>query len=178
MARARLGARGQSSAALRDLNRHLKAAGRVDLAKNMRKQIKQAGDPVVQEIRAAALAVKVQSPRDGQGTPKRSTGLRKRVAAATGISQTQKGIRIRVSETKFGPYGVTLPRYLDGSLSPRWARWRSPSFWKGPISTAPPSRIKQMRGQPYFLNTINRHKDDFRRAVDQAAQDALREMLG
>lgn len=179
MARARVTGRGRSSQALQELRRRMKAAGRVDLASKMRRQIKQAGDPVVAEIRGAVMQVQVTSSRGGQGHPKRSTNLRARVAAATGISQTQKGIRIRVSANRVDPqYGVTLPRYLDASLGGRWVRWRHPIFWPGPIGTAPARRVTQQKGSPYFFDTINRHKEDFSRAVDQAAQDALREMLG
>lgn len=166
----------QGGEELRELSRKLKAQGRGDLQKKLRRNIREAGKPVVADMRSAVMGVKVTSSKGGTARPDRSTGLRARTARAIGISQTRKGIRIRVSANKFGPYGVTLPRYLDADAGPRWKRWRSPIFWPGPIGTAPAKRVKQQMGSPYFFSTIRKHRAAFRRAVFEAMEQAAKEL--
>ncbi|MGH8010248.1 MAG: hypothetical protein ACREQ3_24910, partial [Candidatus Binatia bacterium] len=138
---------------LEELSRRLKAEGRGETQRHLREQIQEAGGPVLRDLRRAVMKVKIISSRGGKSEPRLSTGLRARTSRATMISHTRHGIRIRVSERRFGDYGVTLPRYLDSSL-PRWQRWRHPVFWPGPIGTAPAKRVVQQRGQPWFFTTI------------------------
>lgn len=166
----------QGAEELQKLSRRLKEQGRGDLQKKLRRNIREAGKPVVTDMRGAAMGVKVTSTKGGTARPDRSTGLRARTARAIGISQTRKGIRIRVSAKRFGPYGVTLPRYLDADAGPRWKRWRSPIFWPGPIGSAPASRVKQQTGSPYFFSTIRKHRAAFRRAVFEAMDDTAKEL--
>lgn len=160
---------------MKELSARLKKADRNDLYKKLRRNFKEAGRPTVAKIRQAAMDVKVTSEKGGTVRPVRSTGLRARAARATGLSVTKRGIRIVVSAKKFGPYGVTLPRYLDADLR-RWKRWRSPIFWPGPISTAPPTRVKQQLGQPYFFVTIKQDRARFRRAAFKALEETADEL--
>jgi hypothetical protein len=178
MARVRATVRGAPE--MRNITARFKTAGRVDLNQKLRRNIGRAGQPVVAEIRAAAMAVRITSSRDGQGRPKGSTHLRARVAAATMLSQTKNGMRFKVSANRVDPngYGVTLPRYLDASLGRRWERWRHPVFWPGPIGTAPPRRVVQQKGSPYFFGTIQKRKPAFQKAVVDAVDEAVKEFFG
>jgi hypothetical protein len=178
MARVRATVRGAPE--MRNITARFKTAGRVDLNQKLRRNIGRAGQPVVAEIRAAAMAVRITSSRDGQGRPKGSTHLRARVAAATLLSQTKNGIRFKVSANRVDPngYGVTLPRYLDASINRRFVRWRHPVFFPGPIGEAPPRRVTQQSGSPFFFVTIKRHKRDFEKAVVSAVDEAAKEMFG
>lgn len=164
---------------LKELNRRMKNAGDGKaLKRRLRQEIKDAGDPVVQDLRAAVRRVNVTSSQGGTARPDRSTGLRRRVARATGLSITTSGIRIRVSPKKVSrgqsatgkSYGDTLPKYLDASVG-RYDRWRHPVFFPGSISEAPSRRVVQQEGQPWFFPTITKHRSDFRSAVFAAMED-------
>lgn len=167
---------------LKALRARLKAAKRVDLQRKLREKIKDAGNPVVKDIRAAVMDLKVTRGSDpyarrsqsvgnpGPGSDKRSTGLRARTARAVGISQTRKGIRIKVSAKKFGDYGVTLPRRMDAEL-PRWRRWRHPAFGNMEVWV-------EQRGSNWFLSTIRHHRPAFRKAVFAAMDEVGKELTG
>lgn len=152
----------------RELSKQLKQAGRGDLQKRMRREIRQASRPVVRDVQQAVRSVEVTSPKGGHQRPDRSTNLRERVARATGVSTTQHGVRFRVSAAKVGDYGVKLPKYLDASLG-NYERWRHPVFGNREVWA-------QQRGEPYFGVTITRHARDFRRAVQQAMDKVAEEI--
>jgi hypothetical protein len=152
------------------LSRDLRAQGRGDLQRRLRAGIKDAGKPAVADVRASARAVQVTSSKGGHARPDTSTHLRERVAKATTIAVRQKGIRIKVSAKKVGPYGVVLPKYLDASLG-RYQRWRHPVFGNR-------SNWVEQKGQPYFGVTIKRHAQDFRRALLDVMDDVGRELTG
>lgn len=170
---------------LRQLGERIKAAGRDDLRKKMRRNIRDAGKPVVADLRSAVMRVKVTrssdpyqrraqeagvtSRRSTSRWGTRSTGLRARTARAIGVSQTRKGIRIKVSAARFGDYGVTLPRYLDTEASPRWKKWRHPVFGN-------PEVWVEQRGQPWFFTTFSQHRERFVQAVSDAVDEMIREL--
>lgn len=160
---------------IEELQTRIKAAGNGGLDRKFRRNVERAGKPVVAHLQAAAMGVKVTSSKQGKGRPKKSTGLRARVASAIRITQTSKGIRIVVSARRFGPHGVTLPRYLDAEL-PKWKRWRVPVFWHD-LSSAPPTRVVQQTGGPFFFTTIREHRPAFEKAVDDVAAETKREFL-
>lgn len=159
----------KGAADLDALARRLKDAGRGDLQKQLRSEVRQEGKPVIADIRRAALAVDVSSSRGGHAPPDRSTNLRQRTAKATGLSVTKGGIRIRVRGKRVDPQYPTLPKYLDGTLG-KFDRWRHPVFWPGKIGTAPARRVVQQSGEAFFFVTINKHRRQFRRAVFQAIE--------
>ncbi len=144
---------------LKTLSRDLKAAGAGDLRRELRKEIRQAGKPVVADVRRAVMAVNVSSSRGGTARPDRSTGLRARVARATGLSVTARGIRIRVSGRRLGK-DAKLAKYLDASLG-RYTRWRHPVFGNRKVWA-------EQKGQPFFFVTIRKHTKDFRKACFDA----------
>lgn len=178
---------------LRKLGERIKEAGRDDLRRKMRKNIRKAGQPVIADLRRAVMGVNVtrsldtysrrweggaggrfvfredlKPPREGRWG-RRSTGLRARTARALTLSQTRKGVRIQVSARKFGDYGVTLPRYLDTEASPRWKRWRHPVFGNQDVWV-------EQRGEPWFFVTFSKHKTRFINAVDDAIDELIREL--
>lgn len=157
----------QGAQELQQLSRRLKDAGRGDLQKQLRREIREAGKPVITDIRQAVMNVDVSSSRGGMAPPNRSTGLRARTAKATGLSVTQRGIRIRVKGRRVDPKYPSLVKYLDGTIG-KYGRWRHPVFWPGKIGTAPANRVVQQSGEAYFFVTINRHRRQFRRAAFEA----------
>lgn len=175
----------QGARELRELGQRIKEAGRDDLRRKMRKHIRDAGKPVVADMKRAVLGVGVTRGNDPYrrrteetgSAPRRSTdrwgprttGLRARTARALTTSQTRKGIRILVSAQRFGDYGLTLPRYLDSTASPRWRRWRHPVFGDRDVWV-------EQRGDPWFFVTFARHKGRFINAVDDAIDETLREL--
>lgn len=174
----------QGAKDLKELAQKIKEADRKDLRRKFRERIKAAGDSTVKDVRAAAMRVNVTRGNDPyirrtQETgvaPRRSTdrwgpratGLRARTARATGISLKRNGIWIKVSAKKFGDYGVTLPRRLDGTL-PRWRKLRHPVFGN-------PEVWVEHKGEAYFFVTIRQHKAAFQKAVGLAIDDTKREL--
>jgi hypothetical protein len=173
--------RTQGGEQLKELQARIKEAGDKGMNRKFRKEVRRAGAATVEKVKARALTVKVKSldpprsARSGRHHGPRSSGLRARVARAVGISQTKKGIRIRVSARKVGAYGVTLPRYLDASLGGRWARWRHPVFWPE-IGTAPPTRVVGQTGGPYFFVVIRGDRAKFRAAVIVVMEQTAKEL--
>lgn len=167
MADGHVSLRVQGGMELRRLSADLKRAGRGDLTRKMRRNIRNAARPVEADLRSAVMSVQVASSRHGLARPDTDTQLRQRIAAAIGTSITSKGVRIRVNANRVGDYGAALPKYLDASIR-GYTRWRHPVFghdvWV------------EQRGQPWFFNTINRHATDFRRAVLDALDDIAREL--
>ena len=172
--------RTEGGAQLKELQIRIKEAGDKGMNRKFRKNIREAGRPAVLAVKAAAMEVNVTSagpsatPRRGRRRARQSSGLRARVSRAVGISQTRKGIRIRVSARKVGEYGITLPRYLDADLT-RFKRWRSPIFWSD-LSSAPPTRVKQQTGSPFFFVTIRKHRPGFRKAAFDVMNETGREL--
>lgn len=169
MAQLQIPVSAKGAADLDALARRLKDAGRGDLQKQLRREIRDEGKPVIAHIRRAAMAVDVTSSQGGNARPNKSTNLRARTAAATGLSVTKAGIRIRVKGKRVDAQYPTLPKYLDSTLG-KYSRWRHPVFHSGPISTAPPSRVVQQKGEAFFFVTINQHRRQFRHAVFQAIE--------
>lgn len=144
----------------RDLSKRLKEAGRGDLQKRLRRELKQAAKPTEAALRAAVMRVEVKSSQGGTARPDRSTNLRARIARSIGTSVTQRGIRIKARENRIGPYGASLARYLDATIRSK-RRWRHPVFQQQGRDTA---YVDQF-GQPWFFTTINTHRRDYRRAI-------------
>lgn len=174
----------QGAQQMRELSARLKEAGRGDLQKQLRKRIKDAGQPVVRDLQGAVMRVRVTrgadpfarrtqetgvAPRRSTARwGRRSTALRARTAKATGISMTRRGIRIVVSARKLGDYGTTLPKYLDGTIR-GYKNWRHPVF--GDENT-----WVTQHGSAYFFNTITAHRAAFRAAVFAAMDDIAKEI--
>jgi hypothetical protein len=174
----------QTGRRLRELEDRLKAAGQRGgkLQRELRRDIKHAGNPVVEHLGAAAMQVtwtrgndpyarRARKKGEASRRPtsrKRSTGLRVRTASAIGIAVTRKGIRIRVSERRFGPYGKSMPRYMDGEL--RRYRWL-----RHPVH-GDMDKWVEFHGKRWFFQTIRRDEVLFDKAVNRRMDRAMVEI--
>lgn len=150
----------EGSRQMKDLSKRMKEAGRGDLRRQLRAEIKEAGKPVVADLKRAVTQVDVTSSRGGSARPNRSTGLRRRVARATTLSVTQNGIRI-VVRSRRQPF-PTAAKYLDASVG-RFGRWRHPVFGNMDVWA-------QQQGESWFFVTITKHRRQFRRAAFEAME--------
>jgi hypothetical protein len=143
------------------------------LQRRAREQLRVASRPTLAQLKVAAMAVQVYSPKGGHVPPDYSRALRARIANATGTRTTLRGVRFIVDAAKVGEdnpvHGITLPRYLDATL-PGYIRWRHPVFGRDDIPW------QQQRGQPWFFATINRHERRYRDAVGRAVDRVLNEL--
>lgn len=152
----------------REVSRALRKAGRGDLQKNLRRNIRAAARPVEADLRAAVMRVRVTSDKGGAVRPDLSTGLRARTARAIGTSVTQRGVRIKVNEKKIGPYGRSLPRYLDGTIA-KYRRWRHPVFGQETVWV-------EQQGSAWFFSTIRSRAGTFQRAILAAMDETTRDL--
>lgn len=158
-----------------------------ELRANLRKQITQAGQPVLDEVKAAARSIPVTSSRGG-GTKRRQTysaleagrrahaagrdvrvaalrggrraaGLRARVAAAAKLQVRARGVRFIIDSSNLPESQQTLPRHLDSQKG-----WRHPVFGNR-------EEWVHQQGRPYFGSTISKHATDFRTAVLKAMDE-------
>lgn len=149
------------------LARRLADAGRGDLQRRLTREIRREGADALSDVRRAWRTVDVRSSGGGVVPPDRSTGLRRRVAAATRISVLGSGIRIRVEGKRVDPvYGQSLSRGLDGL-----GRWRYPVFGNRAVRG-------ENFGQEVFYRTLRRHEPRWRRGVIRAMEATAREIAG
>jgi len=165
MAAGHVSLRVQGGLQLHSLVADLKKAERADLSRKMRRNVRTAAKPVIADVRSAVLGIHMSPPRKG---PAGHTGLRARAGNALTTSITGKGVRILVSARKFGDYGTTLPKYMDGEM-PGYGRWRHPVYGNTNVWA-------DQKGQPWFFVTIRQHATDFRKAV-LAALDEIIDIL-
>lgn len=151
------------------LSAELKTRGRLDLKRDLVRAVRDEGAPVLADVRAAWLSVRVSgSTRGGRGRPDRSTGLRARVAAATRIAATSNGVRIVVDGKKIDPvYGKGLAWYLNGQGR---RPWRHPVFGR----RENPQDWQQQQGQEVFFRTLNANRERFRAGIARAMEDTAR----
>jgi hypothetical protein len=153
-----------------------------EFRKKLRMKIAEAGKPAVTDVRQAVMALNVTSHGGGSAqrrgfavskaktarakasASKRDFGLRRRIAAATGVQITAKGIRIRVSGSSLPPNQRSLPRHLD-----------SPKGWRHPVFGNTSNWVNQ-KGGPYFAKTISKRAPTFRRAVLSAMDEIAKEI--
>jgi hypothetical protein len=146
------------------LSEQLVAGGRVDLQRELSRAVRQEGDPTVRAVRAAWLSIEVTSSRGGTVAPDVSTGLRRRVAAATGVSATKTGVRVTVSGRMIDPvYGTALAWYLNASGRP----WRHPVFGRRDTWV-------EQRGREVFFSTVRARQPAFRAAIAAAMESTAR----
>ena len=146
----------------RALAARLRTADR-ELKKDLRKRIRESGNPALTAVRSAAAGI------DMSGGPAGSTGLRARLAKATKLSIMASGIRFVVREAQVDPqYGDTLTAGSEG------ATWRHPTFGRRKGKNA----WHRQTGEPWFYPTLRAHGPAFRRAVEQAMRDTLDKIAG
>jgi hypothetical protein len=148
-----------------------KAAGGKELQRKLTKAVRKEGGPALAATRAAWLAVDVKSlppnDRGGKGRPDTSTGLRSRVARATGISVTQHGIAIKVSGRRVDPKYPSLVYYLNGF--PRKRDWRHMVFGHKTVWVA-------QKGQEVFAPTLRGFSPQWRQGCEDAMDEFVDEI--
>lgn len=159
----------QGALQLKALSGRLRKAGRGDLRKKLRDQIKKAGRPVVAEVRTAISTLQVTSGGAISGrvrgrAQQRQPGLRRAIAAATKLEITVNGVRVVVRKNALPEDQQSLPRNLDKATG-----WRHPVFGNT-------DRWVSQRGGPWFAVTIHRSAPTFRRAIVQAMDDITRDI--
>lgn len=162
--------RTDGEAEFRALAQRLRRAASGELERKLRRNLREAGRPVVAHLRTAVMAVNVTSSRGGTADPSYSRQLRQRVASAIRLSVAFQGIRFAVqgSAVGDGKYGLTLPKYLDGEL-PMYKNWRHPVFGQEGV-------WEVQHGKPWFFVTIREHAADFEEACVAAINEIVMEI--
>jgi hypothetical protein len=142
--------------------------------KAIKKRLKTAAEPVVEEVKRAALAIPAKN-GDATATRKKrgeNLGLRASLANATisDINPTKKGaiLKIRVSTTKFisaSGRPRTIPYYMEGR---RKRAWRHPVFGNR-------ENWVEQKPHPFLGVTVLPHKMKFAGEVTQALDEALKD---
>lgn len=135
--------------------------------------VQSSAGPVEQQLRTAALGVRVTSAHAGHSVSRsHAHNLRHRVAAAVGHKNTKNGLRFIVRADEVDDrYGASLPRYLDGELQ-GWRRWRHPVFGRREETWV------QQTGSPWFFATIRRSAKKIEAAVRGAMDDVADDITG
>lgn len=157
------------------LARQLHAASGGELQRKLKRELETASRPIKQKLAQAVLKVEVTSSRGGHAKPNRSTGLRRRMAAAIEVRPTADGVRFVVNAQKVDPtYGAALSRYSDGEVR-RYRRWRHPVFADRANQTRDEWTWVTQTGSPWFFNAFRNSRTvievALKRAVDAAARD-------
>lgn len=170
--------------AYRQLAKDLRKAGKKDLRAALRKQINDAGRPVLQDVQSAVRNIRVTS--HGGGTAqrrkfnveratttrakasagRRKAGLRDSIARATKLQVTAKGVKFVVRSALLPEDQRSLPRHLDSAKG-----WRHPVFGNR-------DNWVSQKGQPYFAATIKKKAPAFRRAILEAMEQIRRQLDG
>lgn len=145
-----------------------------EFKKSVKKRLKTAAEPVVEEVKRAALSIPAKG-GDATAARKRkgeSLGFRASLANATqsDINPTKKGaiLKIRVSTSKFisaSGRPRTLPYYIEGR---RKRAWRHPVFGNR-------DNWVEQKPHPFLGVTVLPHKMKFADEVTKALDDALKD---
>jgi hypothetical protein len=158
-----------------DFAKRVREISQVDpeFKKSIKKRLKTAAQPVVEEVKRAALAI--PATKEVEGTRKKkgeNLGLRASLANATvaDVNPTKKGaiLKIKVSTSKFMSASGrprTLPYYIEGR---RKREWRHPVFGNMENWVA-------QQPHPFLGVTVLPHKTEFASQVTQALDDALKD---
>lgn len=171
------------------LNRRLKDAGRTDLPRQLRKDIREGVKPAVAATRAAVLAIPIRGTRGG-GRSARAAGAfersrakdeekrRIRAERGSGLRQTiSRAVKVQIKTGRTAAVRIVvdgkqlpadqrkLPRHLDSTQG-----WAHPTFGHDP-------QTKQY-GKPWFEVTIRKHLREVRAAVLKALNDVARQIEG
>lgn len=132
----------------RALQRRLRAAAAGGLQRELQRQLRAAGRPVVAALRAEILAMPVK----GTG----STGLRAKIASATRSAPRIGGVRFYVATGQLGDQWM-LPEKIEAGPG-----------WFHPVFGRPP--YVHQNSWPWFNRTVLAHEGDLRDACEEALQ--------
>lgn len=142
----RMGVNGAANA--RRLQQRLRAAGAGGLQRELARQLQAAGRPVLVELRAAALAL----PASGV----KSTGLRRKIAAATRSAPRIGGVRFYVATGQLGDQAA-LPALIHAAAG-----------WNHPVFGRPPIVHQDSPAVPWFTTTVMANEGRLRQGVEEA----------
>lgn len=146
---------------LQHLHRRLREVGNKDLQRELTTQIRDAGRPVLEDVKRAALAIPAKTSRTSS---RKRRGLRRQLAAATQLSIRKDGVRFWVSSARMDPDKISLPRNMD-----------KPKGWRHPVFGDRQTWVHQT-GHPWFKSTIEHHAEDFRQACVDAIDRIAKEL--
>lgn len=132
----------------RRLQRRLREAGAGGLQRELTRQLQAAGRPVVAELRAAALAL--------PATGSKSTGLRRKIAAATRSAPRIGGVRFYVATGQLGGQAA-LPGLIHAGAG-----------WWHPVYGHQPYVHQDTPSEPWFTTTVMANEGRLRDAVEEA----------
>lgn len=157
----------------RALSGRLKKAGRGDLRKQLNKSIKEAGAPIVEDVRNAAQGLHSSASHGGGGAQRRkyaasrarteraaanalrrSGGLRRHVAAATKVESTQRGVRFVVRSAQLPESQRNLPRHMNSEKGTRH-----------PVFGRDTWVAQKWTPAGFFSKTISQKSHEFRRHI-------------
>ena len=159
-----------------DFAKRVREISQVDpeFKKSVKKRLKAASEPVVEEVKRAALSIPSKNGEARVSRKKRgeSLGLRVSLANATmsDVNPTKKGaiLKIKVSTSKFMTSSGrprTVPYYIEGR---RKRAWRHPVFGNR-------ENWVEQKPHPFLGVTVLPHKMKFAGEVTQALDDALKD---
>jgi hypothetical protein len=158
----------------RDLSKRLKEKGHGDLRKQLNKAIKDAGQPIVEDVRNAAQGLHSSASHGGGGAQRRkfaasrarteraaasalrrSGGLRRHVAAATKLESTQRGVRFVVRSAQLPEDQRNLPRHMNSEKGTRHPVFDNKDKWVA----------QKWTPAGFFSKTISQNSHEFRRYI-------------
>jgi len=159
-----------------DFAKVVKEISQVDpsFKKTIKKRLKTAAEPVVEEVKRAALAIPAKGGNAELARKKKGEflGLRASLANATisDINPTKKGaiLKIRISTTKFMAASGrprSIPYYMEG---------RRKRDWRHPVFGNTENWVIQ-KSHPFLGVTVLPHKMKFAGEVVQALEEALKD---
>jgi hypothetical protein len=163
----------------------LKTAGRGDLRKQLNKSIKDAGRPIVENVRNAAqglhsnsshgggarqrqkyAASRARTERAAANALRRSGSLRRRVASATTLESTQRGVRFVVRSAQLPPDQRSLPRHMNSEKGTRHPVFGNRDNWVS----------QTWRPAGFFSKTISQKSHDFRRYIGAQLEEIKKQI--
>lgn len=174
---------------LRELSKQLRAGGESEILKELRKAVRDAGKPVVEEVRNAWRTMSIRgdqkslgvfAPTRGGGRKQRIEhatqrmslrtaqrkygGLRESVASATRLRNLSRGVTIEVDRSRFPAGWTNIAQDLESRRG-----WRHPVF--GDKNT-----WVSEYGGPTFYPTCRRNQQTFHEAITSAMEAAKRKL--
>jgi hypothetical protein len=164
---------------LTDLSRQIREVGDRELRAELRRGFRDAGKPVVADLKQAVRSISSTADSHGGGSRARAAhrnarrvtrahGLRNRIASLirfkVTLSGRNVGVRVEVDTSGLPPDQRTLPQHLDAA-----------DGWRHPVYGNRDAWVTQ-HGQPWWEVTIARHQAQFERdaaAVMERVADRL-----
>lgn len=154
---------------VKNLLKVMRSAGR-DLRRDMGKEIRHVAQPVIEDMRSeiSGMSLPATGGEKPYSGPTGAGGITGRIAAATKVSITGRGVRIRVNNGSLGN-ARKLPAYIDAGKT-----------WRHPVMGNRRAWVSQTASEPgWFTKTGLQHHPQIKREVTEilmryAAQMAAR----